>query len=71
MSIPTMISVELPDDLARFQLPAAVQARLQTLLDRQDRQAVLTDAERGEAEGLVNLAEFLTLLKLRAERIHP
>ena len=50
MSSPTMISVELPDDLARFQLPAAVQARLQTLLDRQDRQAVLTDAERGEAE---------------------
>ncbi len=63
------IEVDLPADLARFRLPKAVAARLQTLLDRQDSGEPLTEAERDEAEGLVNLAEFLTLLRLRAERI--
>jgi hypothetical protein len=29
----------------------------------------LTPEERKEAEGLVNLSEFLTLLRLRAERM--
>ena len=65
------IEVDLPADLARFQLPKAVAARLQTLLDRQDSGEPLTEAERDEAQGLVNLAEFLTLLRLRAERITP
>lgn len=65
------IEVDLPADLARFRLPEAVDARLQTLLDRQNSGQALTDQERGEAEGLVNLAEFLTLLRLRAERMCP
>jgi len=38
------------------------------LLDRQDAGTVLTDDEREEAEGLVALAELLTLLRLRAAR---
>jgi hypothetical protein len=63
------IEVDLPDDLARFQLPEAVAARLQTLLDRQDSGHCLSQEEQDEAEGLVNLAEFLTLLRLRAERL--
>ena len=42
--------------------------RLTELLDRQDRGQPLTDAERAEAEGLVALAETLSLIKLRAER---
>jgi len=63
------IEVDLPADLARFRLPQAVAARLQTLLDRQDSGEPLTAAERDEAEGLVNLAEFLTFLRLRTERI--
>lgn len=63
------LEVDLPDDLARFRLPEAVAARLQTLLDRQDSGQVLTAQEREEAEGLVDLAEFLTLLRLRAERM--
>lgn len=62
------LEVDLPDELAQFRLPDAVAARLQTLLGRQDAGHPLTDAERAEAEGLVNLAEFLTLLRLRAER---
>jgi hypothetical protein len=65
------IEVDLPADLARFRLPEAVAARLQTLLDRQDAGQALTDQEREEAEGLVDLAEFLTLLRLRAERTSP
>jgi hypothetical protein len=63
------IEVELPADLARLKLPEAVEARLQTLLDRQDAGQPLTDQERREAEGLVSLAEFLTLLRLRAKRV--
>jgi hypothetical protein len=63
-----LVEVRVPDDLARFRLPAGVQSRLQELLDRQDAGRPLTAAERSEAEGLVNLAELLTLLRLRAER---
>lgn len=65
------LEVDLPGDLARFRLPEAVAARLQTLLDRQDSGQPLTAQEREEAEGLVDLAEFLTLLRLRAERMTP
>lgn len=65
------IEVDLPADLARFQLPEAVAARLKTLLDRQDSGQPLTPQEREEAEGLVDLAEFLTLLRLRSERMTP
>lgn len=64
-----MLEVELPDDLARFRLPEAVAARLQTLLDEQDAGNALSAQEQDEAAGLVDLAEFLTLLRLRAERL--
>ena len=64
------IEVEMPGDLARFKLPRGVNSRLQTLLDRQDVGGKLTTAEKREAEGLVNLAELLTLLRMRAERAH-
>ena len=63
------LEVDLPADLARFRLPEALNARLQDLLDRQDSGQQLTAKERAEAEGLVDLAEFLTLLRLRAERM--
>jgi hypothetical protein len=62
------IDLDLPSELARFKLPGAVAARLQTLLDRQDAGQPLTPQEREEAQGLVDLAEYLTLLRLRAER---
>lgn len=62
------LEVELPDDLARLRLPTAVAARLQGLLDRQDAGHPLSTAEQEEAQGLVDLAEFLTLLRLREER---
>ena len=61
--------VDLPEDLARLRLPRALDARLQTLFDRQDSGQPLTVSEREEAEGLVNVAELLTLLRLRRERM--
>lgn len=57
--------IEVPAELALFALPEAVQRRLQQLLDKQDAGATLTSEERHEAEGLVDLAEFLSLLRLR------
>lgn len=68
LSMTLTLEVELPEDLARLRLPVGVAARLQGLLDRQDAGAPLSPAEREEAHGLVDLAEFLTLLKLRKER---
>ena len=63
------IDVDLPADLERFHLPDGVAARLKSLLDQQEAGLPLSDKEREEADGLVNLAEFLTLLRLRAERM--
>ena len=66
------LEVDLPDELSRLRLPAAVAARLQALLDRQDAGGQpLTPAEREEAQGLVDLAEFLTLLRLRRQQTAP
>lgn len=63
------LEVDLPDELPKFRFPKGVADRLQSLLDRQDSGQPLTAQEREEAEGLVNLAELLTLLRLRAERL--
>jgi|SRR5262245_1059827 hypothetical protein len=67
MSRVVAIELEVPDDLARLRLPPGVDARLQKLLDRQDRGRPLAAAERLEAEGLVDLTELLALLRVRAE----
>ena len=61
--------IEIPVELTHFQLPKAVQERLEFLLDRQDAGEQLTQIERQEAEGLVELAEFLSLLRLRSGRV--
>ena len=63
------IDLELPADLARLKLPEGVDRRLQALLDKQDAGESLSDDERLEAEGLVDLSETLTLLRLRASRV--
>lgn len=60
------IEVELPDELSAMRLPPGVDRRLKHLLDKQDEGVPLTDDERSEAEGLVNLSEMLSLLRLRA-----
>lgn len=64
-----LLEIEMPAGLDRFKLPPGVNERLQELLDRQDRGEALTATERSEAEGLVDLAELLSLLGLRAQRI--
>lgn len=68
-----IVEFEMPDELSEFRLPAGVDERLQELLDRQDRGVELSPAERREAEGLVDLAEFLSLLRLQvqARRVAP
>ena len=62
------ITIEMPDNFNDFHLPQGVQRRLQDLLDRQDLGQSLTHAEQEEAEGLVDVAEWLSLLKLRTQR---
>lgn len=69
MSQHVLVEIEMPADLEKFRLPEGVDRRLQDLLDRQDRGENLAPAERMEAEGLVNLAELLSLLRLRAQRV--
>ena len=61
-------TIEIPNDIARFKLPRGVQTRLKELLDRQDDGHSLSAKEKKEADGLVELAELLSLLRLRAER---
>jgi hypothetical protein len=62
--------IDMPKSFAnrRWRLPAGVQSRLQNLLDKQDGGEKLSRAERVEAEGLVELAELLSLIRLRSKR---
>ena len=62
-------TIEIPVELTHFQLPEGVRDRLNSLLDRQDPGERLTQSELQEAEGLAKLAEFLSLLRLRAQHI--
>lgn len=58
--------------IEQFRLPGALQTRLHDLLDRQDSGEEISSAERSEAESLVELADFLSLLHLRSLSIaHP
>ena len=66
MSQTVAVNFQMPADMADFRLPAGVNARLQLLLDKQDRGERLSAAERAEAEGLINVSEFLTILRLRS-----
>lgn len=61
------ITVEMPDSLNDFHLPSGVQRRLQDLLDKQNQGHPLTPAEQEAAEGLCDMAEWLSLLKLKAQ----
>ena len=64
-ALPSHLELELPSTLAGLHLPAAVDRRLHTLLDKQDRGDALSEDETAEAEGLVDLADLLSLLRLR------
>ena len=64
-----IIEIEMPPSIRKFKLSKGVNNRLQELLDRQDSGKALTVAEKSEAEGLVDLAEMLSLLNLRSKRV--
>jgi hypothetical protein len=70
MSQSIQLEVKIPGDLARFRLPNGVQRRLKELLDKQDGGHTLSANEKKEAEGLVDMADLLSLLRLRAERLN-
>lgn len=65
------LEIELPKDRAGLMLPEGVDRRLHALLDKQDRGEPLTEDEAAEAEGLVELADLLSLLRLRAASVDP
>jgi hypothetical protein len=65
----TLVKIEMPFSTSQFKLPKGVNNRLQKLLDQQDKGEKLTSAEKNEAQGLVDLAEMLSLLRLRSERV--
>lgn len=67
MSRSMIVEVEMPAGLRHYRFPKSLDHRLQELLDKQDRGERLTAAERKEAEGLVDLAEMLSLFQLRAK----
>jgi L-amino acid N-acyltransferase YncA len=50
---------------SRLSLPPAVAARLRWLLERQDAGKPLTAAERAEAQGLLDIAEYFVVQRLR------
>lgn len=58
------IEIEVPADLARLQLPEGGDRRLHVLLDKQDSGVPLSADEQAEAEGLVDIGDLLTLLRL-------
>ncbi len=69
MSQAIQLKVQMPGDLAKFRLPKGVQKRLHDLLDKQDSGERLTTAEKREAEGLTDLNDLLSLLRLRSQRL--
>ncbi len=75
---PENLSLALPDadgagvgggvgggDGLRLTLPPAVEARLRSLLDRHQSGKHLTAAERAEAHGLLDIAEYFVVQRLR------
>ena len=69
---PQVTALALPDadgpgagDGLRLSLPPAVAARLRSLLERHEAGKHLTAAERAEAQGLLDIAEFFVVQRLR------
>jgi hypothetical protein len=53
--------------LAEFRIDPAVQARIDTLAERAN-DGLLNEDERTEYEAIVNAADFISVLKLKARR---
>ena len=59
------VQLDLPKNWRTFRMPHALQERQQELLHRQDQVGRLSCRERQEANGLVQLADMLELMKSR------
>ena len=67
MSRRVIVELQLPEDWRKLRLPPPLHARLQELLDKQDRTGKLSQRERREATALTELADLLSLMRLRAK----
>jgi hypothetical protein len=65
MSQSVVVQLELPKGWRSFRMPPALHSRLQDLLDRQDSEGKLSRRERREAVALTELADMLSLMRLR------
>jgi hypothetical protein len=59
--------LQLPADWRKFKLAPPLHARLQELLDKQDRAGRLSAKEKREARALTELVDLLSLMRLRAK----
>lgn len=66
-----VVRLQMPDDLKQLRFPKALNRRLHDLLDKQNALGKLSRVEREEAEGLVEMAEIVSLLRLRTQRLDP
>jgi hypothetical protein len=65
LAAPSFPDARESDQMLRLSLPPAVAARLKSLLDRHDSGKSLTPAERAEAQGLLDIAEYFVVQRLR------
>ena len=63
-----LVELDIPSDWRKLKLPAALDDRLQALLDKQDVEGRLTRSERSEAKAIAELSDMLSLLKLRVQK---
>jgi hypothetical protein len=61
------IAEDVSSDKATCLLPAAVAARLKSLLDRHHAGKTLTVAQQAEAEGLLDIAEYFAIQRMRKQ----
>jgi hypothetical protein len=64
------LDVESARRLVALQIPEPVQERMESLAERAN-EGLLSDEERGGYEALINAADFVSILKLKARRQIP
>lgn len=63
-----LFELELPEVLNELRFPKRLDDRLHSLLDKQNEYGDLSPEEFEEAEYLVELAQLITILRMRAQR---
>jgi hypothetical protein len=64
----TLFELELPEVLNELRFPKRLDDRLHSLLDKQNEAGQLSADEFEEAEYLVELAQLVSVLRMRAQR---